>query len=85
LITQVIRALWVRTDWNLGLSTGQINREPPSVDLFAPEITRTEKAIAGATVTLSAELAWDLDAPTGTAFDSVDADLGLWSAIITEG
>ena len=80
LVTQVVRALWVRTDWNLGMS-GNIDRSLPEITWIPPEIQQGEKAIIGATVKLEAGLTWELTAPTGTDIDRIDVDGGTYETI----
>lgn len=80
LVTQVVRALWVRSDWNLGMSEN-INRNLPSITWIPPDIQSGEKAIIGATVQLEAGLTWQLTEPTGTDIDRIDVDGGMYETI----
>lgn len=80
LVTQVIRALWVRTDWNLGM-TDNIDRALPEITWLAPDIQTGEKAILGATVQLEAGLTWQLTEPTGTDIDMITVDGGLYETV----
>jgi len=84
LVTQVIRALWHRDHWDLGMPE-HIHRALPQVNWIAPEISQTERAIIGATVTLEAGLTFDLGGPTGTDADSILVDIDEWSALFEYG
>lgn len=85
LITQVIRALWNRDDWDLGMTLGQIGRGSPNVQPLMNEIAQTEKAIMGATVELSASMMWEILGAAGEPFTSLDVDAGRWSALYEYG
>jgi hypothetical protein len=83
LVTQVIRALWVRTDWDLGM-TENIHRAQPRTNWVPPEIQTGQQAVIGATVTLEAGLTWSLVEPTGPSIDSIDVDVPGWFAALYE-
>lgn len=80
LVTQVINALWARTDWNLGM-TDNIDRALPTVTWIPPDIQNGEKAIIGATVQLEAGLSWQLTEPAGTDIDMITVDGGLYETV----
>jgi hypothetical protein len=80
LVTQVIRALWDRDDWNLGM-TDNIHRAIPRVTWIPPEVQAGEKAIIGATVNLEVGLAWSTTEPTGTDIDSISVDGGIYETL----
>ena len=80
LVTQVIRALWSRDDWDLGMSVN-IHRALPRTNWIPPEIQTGEKAIIGATVTLEAGLTWQLAEPTGADIAMIDVDGGSYETI----
>jgi len=80
LVTQVVRALWVRTDWNLGMSDN-INRSLPEITWIPPEVQAGEKAIIGATVKLEAGLCWELPEPSGTDIEEISVDGGTYETL----
>jgi hypothetical protein len=80
LVTQVVNALWVRSDWDLGMSDN-IHRAIPEVTWIPPEIQTGEKAIIGATVNLEVGLTWQLTEPAGTDIDRIDVDGGMYETI----
>lgn len=85
LITQVVRALWNRDDWMLGMSSGEIHRAVPTVDMIPPETIATEKAIVGATVTLEASMTWQILGAAGEPFESLHVDAGRFEALYEYG
>jgi hypothetical protein len=80
LVTQVVRALWSREDWDLGM-TDNINRSIPEVTWIPPDIQAGEKAIIGATVNVEVGLTWQLTEPAGSDIARIDVDGGMYETI----
>jgi hypothetical protein len=80
LVTQVIRALWLRDNWDLDMPV-HIHRALPRTNWIPPEIQTGERAIIGATVTLEAGLTWKLTEPTGADITRIDVDGGMYETI----
>jgi hypothetical protein len=85
LVTQVVRTLWSRDAWDLGLAY-PISRALPSIVWAEPEIQTGEKAIIGATVELEVGLAWRLEEPTGSPLTELEVALAdRWAGLYEYG
>lgn len=86
LITQVIRALWNRDDWELGITPrGQISRGTPNIQNLMNELAQTEKAIMGATVEMPVSMMWEILGADGDPLESIHVDANRWSALYEYG